>query len=172
MEIKIVVAASENNVIGINNDLPWHLPNDLKFFKKTTLGKPIIMGKNTWLSLGKPLPGRLNIVLSSSLNNMPEGVLLFKNLHSALSHLETQNVPEVCIIGGGQLYKSAIDIADTIYLTRVHCHIDNGTAFFPDLDTKVWHLIWEEQHGVDERHKYAFTFQKWANTNLTKELIL
>lgn len=163
MEIKIVVAASENNVIGINNDLPWHLPNDLKFFKKTTLGLPIIMGKNTWLSLGKPLPNRQNIVLSSSITNLPEGVLLFKNLDEALSYLKKQNTEEVCIIGGGILYKSAMALAHTIYLTRVHCTISNGTAYFPEIDPLKWKLTWQEKHASDDCHQYDFTFQKWEN---------
>ncbi len=162
MQISIVVAASENNVIGVNNALPWHLPDDLKFFKKNTLGKPVIMGKNTWLSIGRALPGRLNIILSASLDQqLPQGVLRLKNIQDAYNFLSSENTEEACIIGGEQLYESALPATNTIYLTRVHTHIDKGTAFFPDVDWKDWILSWEETHPVDERHAFPFTFQRW-----------
>src|SRR5690606_15276299 len=101
MKLILVVAAAENNVIGVQNELPWHLPDDLKFFKKITLNKPVIMGKNTWLSIGKPLPNRLNIVISTTLEEVPEGVLRFDTLKASLEYLQSLNIPEACIIGGG-----------------------------------------------------------------------
>ena len=162
MHISIVVAASENKVIGVDNQLPWHLPDDLKFFKKSTLSKPVLMGKNTWLSLGKALPGRLNVVLSSTLTNLPEGVLQFSDIDEALTYLRSQEPEEVCIIGGGAVYRSSLKYCDTVLLTRVHTIIEHGAAFFPDLDDSEWTLEWEEHHDADEKHVYSFTFQKWV----------
>lgn len=161
MKITFVVAASDNNVIGIQNQLPWHLPDDLKFFKKNTIGKPVLMGKNTWLSLGKPLPGRLNIVLSSTLKDVPEHVLVFENVEDALQYLINKNTEELCVIGGGQIFEKLLPMADIIFLTRVHTHIANGDAFFPGIN-EDWHLAWEEDHIKDEKHLYSFTFQKWV----------
>lgn len=161
MEIRIVVAAAENDVIGLDNELPWQLPDDLKFFKKMTLGMPVIMGRNTWLSLGRALPNRLNIVISSSLQDLPEGVLQFSSLDAAISSLKKDELDCICIIGGGQIYKSAIDITDVVYITRVHTTVENGTAFFPKLQEDTWKLTWEENHAIDEKHAVPFTFQKW-----------
>jgi len=164
MEIRMVVAASENNYIGVDNQLPWHLPDDLKFFKRMTNGMPVIMGRNTWISLGRPLPGRLNVVISSSLKEVPEGVLVFESLQHALDYLEQQRNDMVSIIGGGQLYRSALHLADVVYLTRVHTILENGTASFPKLPAGEWQLTWEEPHAADEKHAYAFTFQKWEHS--------
>ena len=161
MQMTIVVAASENNVIGVDNELPCHLPNDLKFFKQKTLGRPIIMGKNTWLSLGKPLPGRLNIILSSSMKDAPEGTMLFSSFNDAIDFLKQELTAEACIIGGGQIYKALLPQTDVVYLTRVHTVIENGTAFFPELNADEWQLEWSEAHSADEKHLFDFTFQKW-----------
>lgn len=161
----IVVAASENNVIGIDNNLPWHLSDDLKFFKKITLGKPVLMGRKTFESLGKPLPKRLNIVLSRSHQNLPEGVLQFTNYAEAIQHLENINSEEVCIIGGGVVFADALENVDQIFLTRVHTILENGEVFFPDLDTAKWTIVWEEHHPADEQHQYSFTFQQFKKTN-------
>lgn len=161
MHISIVVAASENNVIGINNQLPWHLPDDLKFFKRITMDKPILMGKNTWMSIGKRLPGRLNIVLSASLKDVPEGVLLFSTLEEAIYYLEQKEIAEVCIIGGGQIYATALPFCHRVYLTRVHTQLEHGSAFFPILEPGVWQLVQQQEHPVDEKHLFAFTFQQW-----------
>lgn len=161
----IIVAASENNVIGINNDLPWHLSDDLKFFKKTTLGKPVLMGRKTFESLGKPLPKRLNIVLSRSRQNLPEGVMQFEQYEQAIRFLEKQQVEEVCIIGGGVVFADTIDSVDQIYLTRVHTTLENGEVFFPELNAKKWQLVWEEFHPQDENHNYSFSFQHYKKRN-------
>lgn len=161
MQIRIVVAASENNVIGLDNQLPWHLPDDLRFFKKMTQGMPVVMGKNTWISLGKTLPGRLNVVVSSSLKEVPEEVQVFPGLEEALDELRRNNHEDIAIIGGGQLYHAALPFTQVVYLTRVHTVLDKGTAFFPVLPAEEWELTWEEQHETDEKHIYPFTFQKW-----------
>ncbi len=157
----IVVAASENNVIGIANQLPWHLPVDLKFFKKTTLEKPILMGRKTFESLGKPLPKRLNIVLSRKRMILPAGVLHFENEQKALDFLKEKDTTEVCIIGGGVVFKDALEYADQIFLTRVHTQIENGEVFFPVLDLNIWEQVWEEYHPKDEQHLYDFTFEQY-----------
>jgi dihydrofolate reductase len=161
MEIRIIVAASENNYIGLDNQLPWHLPDDLKFFKKMTSGMPIIMGKNTWISLGRALPNRLNIVISTSLKEIPEGVLVFDSIESAISFLKDEKQEVVNIIGGGQLYKASLPITDVVYMTRVHTVLEKGTASFPVLSSNEWKLTWKEEHQADEKHIYGFTFQKW-----------
>jgi dihydrofolate reductase len=162
MFISFVVAVSENNVIGKNNELPWHLPLDLKFFKENTLGKPIIMGRNTFESIGsRPLPNRENIILSRSLAEAPDGTLLFDTLNKALVYLNDQGVSEACIIGGGAVFAESIHLAEVIYLTRVHTEIEGGTAFFPVLDPKFWRRHWKEEHQRDEKHAFDFTFEKW-----------
>lgn len=167
MKIIQVVAASENNVIGVQNQLPWHLPNDLKFFKKHTTGKPVLMGRKTYESLGKPLPNRLNIVLSSQEElSLPEGVLHFHSINGALKILEDAGHEEVCIIGGGQIFRETIGMTDVVYLTRVHTTIDNGETFFPHIDHSHFVLAWEEAHAADEKHAFPFTFQRFERATL------
>lgn len=161
MQIRIVVAASEDNIIGRDNALPWHLPDDLRFFKRMTMGMPVVMGRNTWVSLGKALPGRLNVVISGSLREVPEGVLLFAELDAALEYLRREAYEHIAIIGGGQLYHSALPFTQVVYLTRVHTLLEEGTAFFPELPPEEWQKTWEEAHEADEKHRYSFTFQQW-----------
>lgn len=160
-QISLIVAAAENGAIGKDGELPWRLPDDLKFFKKNTLGKPMIMGRKTWESLGgKALPGRTSIVLSRKEKlELPEEVKQYTDLQDAIASVET--LPEIMIIGGGQIFKEAILIADVIYHTLVHTVIEDADAFFPDIDTKIWEKTWEEAHAADERHPLAFTFQLW-----------
>jgi dihydrofolate reductase len=167
MIISLIAAVSENNAIGINNTLPWYLPEDLKFFKRTTLGKPVIMGRKTYDSLGKPLPGRLNIVLSHQKNiELPEGVLLYDDTDKALERLQKENKEEIFIIGGGKVFETAIEQADRLYITRVHTNIPDADAFFPVIDHSHWKLTWEEKHEADLQHKYAFTFQKFERVDM------
>lgn len=153
---------SENNAIGRDNDLPWHLPDDLKFFKRTTLGKAVLMGRKTYDSMGKPLPNRLNIVVSSDKNlQLPEGVLLYNNLEDAVTRLQQEDADEGFIVGGGKIFEQTMDITDRIYLTRVHTTIEDAEAFFPHMDHTHWKLAWREEHPADEKHAYAFTFEQW-----------
>lgn len=162
MIISFVVAVSENDVIGKDNRLPWRLPADLKFFKKTTLGKPVIMGRKTWESIGgKPLPGRLNIILSSHYLSLPEGAVQCVSVDEALETAEANNPNEACVIGGGVLYKTLLPKASTIHLTRVHTTIEEGDIFFPELNKKEWKMAWQEPHEADEQNLLAFTFQRW-----------
>lgn len=167
MVVSFIVAASENDGIGINNQLPWHLPEDLKFFKRTTLGKPVIMGRKTYESLGRPLPGRLNIVLSKNADlQLPDGVLLMHDIADAIALLNEQQTEEAFIIGGGNIFRKTLEFADRIYLTRVHTTLEEADVFFPHLDHSHWHLAWEEAHGADEKHAFAYTFQRYERTLL------
>ncbi|MDR7088279.1 dihydrofolate reductase [Cellvibrio fibrivorans] len=146
MKLAIIVAAARNGVIGCNNQLPWHLPQDLKYFKAVTLGKPVIMGRKTYESIGKPLPGRTNIVITRNKDWVAaEGVIVTNSLEQAL--LEAQKVrgstvsdlDEVMVIGGAEIYRSALQFADRIYLTRVDVE-PQGDAFFEALDEAKWGL--------------------------------
>jgi len=164
MHISFIVAADEHNAIGINNALPWNLPEDLKFFKRTTIGKPVLMGRKTYESLGKPLPGRLNVVISRGNLELPEGVLLFHDIQSGLDRMKQEPVEEVFVIGGGKIFEEAMIYADRIYLTRVHTVVPKADAFFPKMDHKEWPLVWEEVHQPDEKHTFAYTFQRYERT--------
>ena len=160
MIISLLVAAAENNAIGKNNQLLWSLPNDMKFFKNTTWGMAVIMGRKTYQSVDKPLPGRFNIVITRQADWKAEGVIVYKNLQGALKKASETNCNEVFVIGGGEIYKWAIDIADKIYITRVHASFDADT-FFPVVDESKWQLTSNKDFEVDEKHKYAYSFQVW-----------
>ena len=162
LNIKLIVAASENNVIGIKNDLPWHLPDDMLFFKKTTKNSIVIMGKKNYLSIPKkfrPLSGRVNIILSRKAGFTAENCLIAHSLEKGISLAKQQKNENIFIIGGGEVYKYALEknLVDTIYLTRIHTKID-GDTFFPEINMKNWKITYKENHGKDDRHKYAFTF--------------
>lgn len=162
MILSAIVAMSENNAIGVDGGLPWHLPDDLKFFKRTTSGKPVLMGRKTFESLGKPLVNRLNIVVSSSKElELPEGVLLFNDIDSAIERMTHEGTDEAFIIGGGKIYEQTLDKLDRIYITHVDTYIPEAHAFFPEINKDDWKVSWEEKHQADEKHRYAFTFRQW-----------
>ncbi|MBS1588300.1 MAG: dihydrofolate reductase [Bacteroidetes bacterium] len=167
MTLSGIVAVALDNAIGVGSELPWHLPLDLKFFKQKTLGKPVLMGRKTFDSLGKPLPGRLNIVVSSNRDfYVPEGVLLFNNLQSAISRLEQEQVDEAFVIGGGRIFAETMDKLDRLYITRVNTKVPKATAFFPELDHSHWKIVWEEHHESDEKHAFPFSFQQLERMSL------
>jgi dihydrofolate reductase len=159
MNICLIVAADENNGIGKNNNLLCYLPNDLKFFKQTTLGAPVVMGRKTYESIGKPLPGRRNIVLSKTLKSL-DGCEVFNDLETALMVLASTTNEKCFIIGGDSIYKIALPIAQIVYLTRIH-HKFDADAFFPKLEESQWQLESEEHHEADEKNKYDYSFQKY-----------
>jgi dihydrofolate reductase len=161
MTISLIVAAAENNAIGKNNQLLWHLPNDLKFFKNTTWGMPEIMGRKTFESVNKPLPGRFNIVITRQANWNADGVIAATDLQDALQKAAETNCTEAFIIGGGEIYKQAYELADKIYLTRVHTEID-GDTFFLALDENKWQLMANQDFAADEKHAFAYSFQTWV----------
>ncbi len=147
------------------------MPADLKYFKATTLGKPVIMGRKTFESLGRPLPGRLNIVLSNNKDlELPEGVMLFHHMQEALGYLQHReaelNADEVFIIGGGQIFQMSLPIADKVYLTKVHTTCEGADAHFPALDHTEWLLKWSEPHNADEKNIYDFEFQRFEKIKL------
>ena len=160
LTISLLVAAAENNAIGKNNQLLWSLPNDMRFFKNTTWGMAVIMGRKTYESVDKPLPGRFNIVITRQADWKAEGVIVSKGLQDALQKASETNCNEVFVIGGGEIYKWAIDIADKIYITRVHADFEADT-FFPVIDEIKWKLTSNSDFEVDEKHKYAYSFQVW-----------
>jgi dihydrofolate reductase len=154
--ISIIAAISENQVIGKDNKLVWHLPVDMKFFKNTTLGHTLIMGRKTFESFGKPLPGRKSIVITRNSDYSYEGVTVVSSLEQAIKSAPENE--EVFIAGGAEIYKMALDIADRMYLTIVHDHFE-GDTFFPEIDFSKWKLVSEHQHPADEKNKYAMSFR-------------
>lgn len=162
--LSLVVAASTNNAIGKNNQLLWHLPQDLKFFKNTTWGMVVVMGRKTFESVNKPLPGRINIVITSRPGWKADGVWVAKSLEDAIVQAKTTNCKEIFIIGGGEIYKQAMPIADKIYMTRVFAEID-GDTFFPTIDESAWTLKENTDFKADEKHAYDFSFQTWLRKN-------
>ena len=163
MKIKLIVAVSENNVIGVKNDLPWHLPDDMDFFKKKTLNSSVIMGKNNFLSIPekfRPLKNRINIILTRNKSFNAKECLIANDLKAAIK-LAKKAKKNIFIIGGGMVYKDALTqgLVDIIYLTRIHAQI-KGDVFFPELDMRKWRVAEEQFHQKDSRHKYDFTFFK------------
>ena len=161
MLISLVVAASTNNAIGLDNKLLWHLPNDLKFFKKVTWALPVIMGRKTFEALaGKPLNGRLNIVISRQKDFSAAGIIVVNSIENAIKHATAEGYKEVNIIGGGEIYKQSMDIADRIFLTRIDAVLSADT-YFPQIDLEKWKLTSENSFPQDEKHAYSYHFQLW-----------
>lgn len=163
MLISLIVAASSNNAIGRNNELLWHLPIDLKFFKNTTWALPVIMGRKTFESVGsKPLTGRTNIIVSrqEGLTSQYENVWFAKSLDEAIELAKKLDTKEITIAGGAQIYEQALPIANRIYLTRVHVHLE-ADAFFPVFSVDEWDLTNSKDFEADEKHAYSFSIQQW-----------
>ena len=156
-EITIIVAAGENNAIGKDNDLIWHLSDDLKRFKSLTNGHHIIMGRKTFESFPKPLPNRTHIVITRQSDyQAPEGVIIVNNLEDALD--AARRDPQPFIIGGGEIYKQSMAIANKLEITRVHHSFENADTFFPEIDKNIWKEISREERKKDDKHAYDFTF--------------
>lgn len=155
MILSLIVATDEENGIGKDNQLMWHLPKDLKFFKNTTSGHTVIMGRKTFDSIGKPLPKRRNIVITRQKNLSISGVEIFNTLADALEACADEE--EVFVVGGGEIYKQALPLAHKLYQTKVH-HIFNADTFFPEINPLEWELISREDHAKDEQHPYSFSF--------------
>lgn len=152
----IIVATSKNYVIGKDNKLLWHLPNDLKYFKAVTTGHPIVMGRKTYESIGKPLPNRLNIVISRNQFESTENLIFTTSLEEAIAIAKIKD-EEIFIVGGGEIYKQALPLADKIHFTLVDTIIE-GDTFFPQLDESEWLVESSEFHPKDEKHAYNYTF--------------
>lgn len=161
MNLSLIVATSINNAIGKSNQLLWYLPADLKFFKTTTMGCPVIMGRKTFQSIGRVLPGRKNIVITrdNTFNADNEfDIVVESSLENALKHLHSEK--EVFIIGGGEIYKQSLPFVNTIYKTLVNIELE-GDTYFPEINLSEFELVWEEKHKADDKNKMDYTFQKF-----------
>ncbi len=164
MLISLIVAAAENNAIGKNNQLLWHLPNDLKFFKNTTWGMPVIMGRKTYESIAtEPLPGRINIVITRQQEFDPkkEDVWIVNTLEEAIEKAKTTDCNEIFIAGGGEIFRQAMSVADRIYMTRVQAVFGDATIFFPSINEGEWKLSSRHDFPADGKHAYSYSFQVW-----------
>ena len=161
MKLAVIVAAAENGAIGRNNALPWHLPEDLRYFRRITMGKPIVMGRKTFESIGRPLPGRTNIVITRNGEFSAPGVRVVRSLEEALRLAEDiatiDGVSELVVIGGAEIYRLAIPLADRLYLTEVHAEVD-ADAFLPGIAWSQWREVARERHEASGANPFAYSF--------------
>ena len=163
--IKIIMAAiARNSVIGKDNDLIWHLPADLRFFKQTTKGHTLIMGRKTFESLGNPLPHRDSWIITRNETYTAEGISVFHSLTRALDEAESRGLDTIFILGGGEIYKQSIDIADKLIITEVHEKFE-GDTYFPEIKQDVWEEVSREEHKADEKNKYDYAFVEYLRKN-------
>ena len=160
MIISLVVAAASNDGIGKDNQLPWHLPNDMKHFKNVTWGLPVLMGRKTFDSLGKPLTGRKNIVITRQADWTATGVSVADSLEKAFEEAKKTDAKEVMVIGGGEIFRMVFEKAQRIYMTRVHSSPEADT-FFPSIDPSQWELVSQKDYEADEKNKFNHSFQLW-----------
>lgn len=172
LPLALIAALADNRVIGTQNRLPWHLPEDFRHFKAKTLGKPVIMGRKTWDSLGRPLPGRLNLVVSRQSGLALAGAEVFPALADALrrgdSWARQEGAGELLLIGGAQLYAEALPMAERLYLTRVQA-TPQGDAWFPEFDASPWRVVIDRQVAAAEGRP-AFRFETWTRANFSQPL--
>tara|TARA_B100001540_G_scaffold149553_1_gene132640 strand:- start:3010 stop:3516 length:507 start_codon:yes stop_codon:yes gene_type:complete len=159
--LALIAAVAENGVIGRDNQLPWHLPGDLAYFKRNTLGKPVVMGRNTFESIGRPLPGRSNIVISRRPGYAPQGVITVSSLDDALALAarvaRSDEVEEAVVIGGARVYAESLQRANRLYLTEVHAAVE-GDVRFPPVDWSRWREDWRERHAAGGANPYDYSF--------------
>ncbi|HMS32399.1 MAG TPA: dihydrofolate reductase [Candidatus Saccharibacteria bacterium] len=163
--ISLIAAIGKNNEIGIKGQLPWSLPEDLKHFKNLTMGKTIIMGRKTFESIGRTLPGRTNVVITRNQSYKKEGILVADSVEQALKlSKESNNIggQEVFIIGGGEIYSQTLSLADKLYITEVDFSDDKADAFFPKIDSRVWRKTSELKFKKDDRNQYDFSFVEYS----------
>lgn len=158
MLISCIVAKAKNNIIGNDNDIPWYLPADLQYFKKVTLGHTVIMGRNCYTSIGRPLPKRTNIIITRDPFFISSSCLVAKSIPEALKMAHEQGETEAFIIGGGQIYEQTQEIWDKLYLTEVNLDVE-GDIYFPELNYKEWELMSEEHHQKDDKNEHDYTFK-------------
>jgi len=159
------VAVAKNNIIGKDNEIPWYLPADLRYFKKTTLGHAVIMGRNCYMSIGRPLPKRTNIIVTRDPFFISSSCPIARSIPEALFMAHSDGESEVFIIGGGQIYQQSIDLWDKLYLTEVDLEVD-GDVFFPEIDMTAWKLISSEYHDKDEKNEFNYTFKVFEKNEL------
>ncbi|MEP7252515.1 MAG: dihydrofolate reductase [Ginsengibacter sp.] len=158
-----IVAASENNVIGSQNELPWHLPNDFKYFKNKTWGMPVIMGRKTYESLKKSLPGRINVVVTRDATFHPDNAFVSDNIEAAIEKAKESDAKEVFIIGGGEIFKQTVNLVSRIYITRVHTNVE-GDTFYPAIDPEKWTKVSSRSFPADEKNDHPYTFEVWERS--------
>jgi dihydrofolate reductase len=160
MTLSLIVAAAQNGVIGKDGKMPWRLPDESAYFRQTTLGHPVITGRKNYEAMGRPLPDRLNVVITRQPDyKVPDGVAVIHNLQEALELPQVKSAPEVFIIGGAQIYGEAMPFADKLYLTDIDAKIEGDTFF--RYDPSQWQLEWSKHHPADEVNKYAFTMKRF-----------
>ena len=160
MQKNIIVAISDNNAIGRNNELLWHISEDLRFFRRTTLGWPVIMGRKTFESIGRALPGRVNVVISRGFTT-GEDVEVVGSLEEAFATAESTNLEKCFVMGGGQIYAQALEMADRLVVTHVHTIIEDADTFFPPIDPQVWAVAQRSELFTDEETGYTFEFVEY-----------
>ncbi|HEY5804558.1 MAG TPA: dihydrofolate reductase [Lysobacter sp.] len=158
MDLVLIAAHDRQRAIGRDNDLPWRLPDDLKRFKVLTLGKPVLMGRKTAQSLGRALPGRLNLVLTRSDQVPFEGMQAVASVDEAMRIAAAADAPALCVIGGGEVYAQCLPLATQLHLTHVDTRVDGADAFFPAIDETQWRVVTRERHEADAKHAFAFEF--------------
>ncbi len=156
----MIAALAKKQVIGKNNLMPWHMPADLAHFKRVTLGKPVLMGRKTFESIGRPLPGRRNLVISRNPDYQAEGIEVVGSVEAALALLAGSSVEELMVIGGGHLYAEMLPSADCLYLTRIDLAVEGDTRF-PAFDDGQWQRIECESHPADEKNPHPYSFETW-----------
>ena len=161
MKISLISAVGRNRVIGKNNQMPWHLPADLKYFKSITMGKPIVMGRKTFESLGRPLPGRDNIILTRNTTYQAEGCQVIHHVDELTSVTDAE---EVMIIGGAEIYAAFLPVASHLYLTEVSCELD-GDTWFPEFTAADWEIVLIETHHADEKNPCDLRFMRYDRRN-------
>jgi dihydrofolate reductase len=160
MKISMIAAMAHDRVIGKDNQMPWHLPADLAHFKRVTLGKPVLMGRKTFESIGRPLPGRRNLVISRNPDYQAEGIEVVGSVEAALALLAGSSVKELMVIGGGHLYAEMLPSADCLYLTQIDLAVEGDTRF-PAFDDGQWQRIECESHPADEKNPHPYSFEIW-----------
>ncbi|MEG0009834.1 MAG: type 3 dihydrofolate reductase [Aeromonas sp.] len=160
MMISMIAAMAHDRVIGLDNQMPWHLPADLAHFKRVTLGKPVLMGRKTFESIGRPLPGRRNLVISRNPDYRADGVEVVESVEAALALLSADATPELMVIGGGHLYAELLPTASRLYLTRIDLAVEGDTRF-PAFDEADWVRLESESHPADEKNPHPYCFETW-----------
>ena len=160
MKISMIAAMAHDRVIGKDNQMPWHLPADLAHFKRVTLGKPVLMGRKTFESIGRPLPGRRNLVISRNPGYQAEGIEVVGSVEAALALLASSAVEELMVIGGGHLYAEMLPSADRLYLTQIDLAVEGDTRF-PAFDDGQWQRVDCESHPADEKNPHPYSFETW-----------
>ena len=162
MIISTIVAVGHNNAIGVDNDLPWHMPADLKFFKETTFGFNVLMGRKSFDSVGRPLPGRTNIVVTRNKDFYHSGVITVNSIEEGILYAKENDQKELFIIGGSNIYAQTQHLWNKLYLTRIDVEVPNATAFFPEVDLSQWQHAWEKKHLADDKNKFDYTFNLYT----------